>query len=197
MLSLFVPAGFSRLRSSPSFERDALVLTFTATSAMPFRAVTRRPCSGTQTMETVQTLTNGTTLRRGGQTDTVTSRDSLGRVRTERAPVGTNMKLTPAVVVEINDPVAGFSIIPDNVNPVVHRVPLKSVQVPPMPAIMPQRPPSSNILPNGVVAENIPPGSRSINGAEVTGMKAALTCQPARNGETTNRSPTSARPGFP
>jgi hypothetical protein len=59
-------------------------------------------------METVQTLTNGTTLRRGGQTDTVTSRDSLGRVRTERAPVGINMKLTPAVVVEINDPVAGW-----------------------------------------------------------------------------------------
>jgi len=47
------------------------------------------------------------------------------------------MKLTPPVVVEINDPVAGFSIIPDNVNPVAHRVPLKSVQVPPMPVIMP------------------------------------------------------------
>lgn len=145
---------------------------------MPFRVVTGAPYSGTQTMETVQTLANGTTLRRGGQTDTVTSRDSLGRVRTERAPVGSNMKLTPPVVVEISDPVAGFSIILDSVNRVAHRVPLKSVPAPPMPATMPQRTPSTHPLANGVVAENISLGIRSINGAEATGMKTTLTYPP-------------------
>lgn len=177
LLLLFLPAGFSQLRSSPSFERDTLTLTFTSASPVPFRAVTGAPYSGTQTMEMVQTLANGTTLRRG-QTDTVTSRDSLGRVRTERAPVGTNMKLTPAVVVEISDPVAGFSIILDSVDRVAHRVPLKSVPAPPMPATMPQRSPSTNTLPNGVVAENVPLGNRVISGVEASGTRMTMTYPP-------------------
>ena len=78
------------------------------------------PYSAVQESSSVQTLADGTHITRKPMTEKI-YRDSEGRTRTERAfclgPGGT----PDAMVIEIRDPVSGYSYILDEQNQVAHR----------------------------------------------------------------------------
>jgi hypothetical protein len=100
----------------------------TATFSLPMfpqSVVTNAPYSGEHMTESSQTLADGTHITRPIGPWEKTWRDSQGRVRTERsifAGLGgdTTVKDVPAII-EINDPVAGFIYLVDDVKHVAHR----------------------------------------------------------------------------
>jgi hypothetical protein len=93
--------------------------TFSPAQAM-ILPVPTAPYSALQESSNVQTLADGTHIAHKPMTEKF-YRDSQGRTRTERSfcqgPGGT----TEALVVEIRDPVAGYSYILDEQNQVAHR----------------------------------------------------------------------------
>jgi hypothetical protein len=137
----YIPGLFVLLLSFPAFGQGLIAFSGnfggtpdggfqgTATFRLPMpspRPVVNAPYSGQQVHESVQTLADGTHITR--QTPgafPVTYRDSQGRVRMERSFVlgNSNLKNVPTLV-EINDPVSGYTYIMDDVNRVAHRIAL-------------------------------------------------------------------------
>jgi hypothetical protein len=113
------------------------------------------PYSAVQESSSVQTLADGTHITRKPMNEKI-YRDSEGRTRTERefcqGPGGT----PSAMVVEIRDPVSGYSYILDEQNQVAHRF---AIQV---------RQPSESAVP----AANIVPAQR-VSSAEMSNQEPA------------------------
>jgi len=99
-----------------------------ATFTLPMPSLTvlaGAPYSGQQTDTVVQTLPDGTHITRSTGFHQKAWRDSQGRVRTERPVLaGPNTLKGVPTVVEIQDPVAGYTYIMDDVSRVVHRIKL-------------------------------------------------------------------------
>jgi hypothetical protein len=83
---------------------------------------TNAPYSGEDKNETVQTLADGTHITRSNSRDVKIWRDSQGRVRIEQSLLRGPDHPTHPTLVEIEDPVAGYVYILDEVNKVAHRV---------------------------------------------------------------------------
>jgi hypothetical protein len=95
----------------------------------PFLAkpITNAPYSGEESGESVQTLPNGTHITRQNMGQgRKTWRDSQGRVRTEEPRMfgPRNDPSSVPLIAQITDPVAGYSIVLDNLNKVAHRTKL-------------------------------------------------------------------------
>jgi hypothetical protein len=78
------------------------------------------PYSAVQETSSVQTLADGTHIARKPMTENI-YRDSEGRTRTERAFCLGSGGTPDAMVIEIRDPVSGYSYILDEQNQVAHR----------------------------------------------------------------------------
>jgi hypothetical protein len=99
-------------------------------SPVPFPVLANAPYSGEQIDENVRTLADGSTITGITGYRQKACRDSQGRVRTERSvipphPGPNTLKNTPTVV-QIQDPVAGYTYIMDDVSRVAHRLKLVS-----------------------------------------------------------------------
>jgi hypothetical protein len=82
------------------------------------------PYSGEEVSEHTQTLSDGTHIAQKMRSQLV-YRDSQGRTRTER-PVMMGPNADPDLrIVEIHDPIAGYSYVLDPANRIVHRVKLR------------------------------------------------------------------------
>ena len=100
----------------------AVTMTFSAREGMSVGVpVTGKPYSAQQVHESVQTLADGTHIRRNEQT-VMMYRDSLGRTRTERAMMGGPYMTDQPKYVQIVDVVGGYQYTIDDVNRVAHRV---------------------------------------------------------------------------
>jgi hypothetical protein len=78
------------------------------------------PYSAVQESSNVQTLADGTHITRKPMTEKI-YRDSQGRTRTERPFCQGPTGISDSVVIEIRDPVSGYSYILDEQNHVAHR----------------------------------------------------------------------------
>jgi len=78
------------------------------------------PYSAEQEMSTIRTLADGTHITHKPRTEKQ-FRDSQGRARTERSMCGRPSEEPDAVIIEIYDPVAGYSYLLDAQNQVAHR----------------------------------------------------------------------------
>ena len=88
--------------------------------------VTGAPYSVHRVSDHVQVAADGTRFTQNSRQETV-YRDSQGRVRTERSiMMGPNAPVDVPTVIEIQDPVAGFSYTLDVQNKVAHRVALQT-----------------------------------------------------------------------
>jgi hypothetical protein len=87
--------------------------------------VTGAPYSAQRVNEHVQVAVDGTRFTQNNGQVTI-YRDSQGRVRTERSMMGPNAPADVPTVIEIQDPVAGFSYSLDVQNKVAHRVALQT-----------------------------------------------------------------------
>jgi hypothetical protein len=82
------------------------------------------PYSGVREYSSVQTLVDGTHISHKQRPEKI-YRDSQGRIRTERALCGGTAEAPEAALVEIRDPVSGFSYILDTQNQIAHRFALQ------------------------------------------------------------------------
>ena len=88
--------------------------------------VTGASYSAQRVIEHVQVAADGTRFTQNNRQETI-YRDSQGRVRTERSiMMGPNAPADVPTVIEIQDPVAGFSYTLDTQNKVAHRVALQT-----------------------------------------------------------------------
>jgi len=89
----------------------------------PIPLMVNAPFSGQERMEASQTLTDGTHVNRPAHDGQKVWRDSQGRIRMEATFVSgpTTDKNLPTLV-ELEDPVAGYIYLMDDVNQVAHRV---------------------------------------------------------------------------
>jgi hypothetical protein len=90
--------------------------------------VTGAPYSAQRVSEHVQVAADGTRFTRNNRQETI-YRDSQGRVRTERSMMmALNAPANVPTVIEIQDPVAGFSYTLDVQNKIAHRVALQTFE---------------------------------------------------------------------
>jgi hypothetical protein len=151
----------------------------------PLTVLAGSPYSGEQVDESTQILADGTQITRTTGFHQKAWRDSQGRIRIERpvAPAGnlSGRKGLPTLVV-IQDPVAGFSYIMDDVSRVAHRVTLQTRVLPPQRAnpvaAVPAPAPAPSAPPAPVAAnpqrpqysfENL--GSQTIDGIQANGTR--------------------------
>ena len=200
--------------TSTRFDGENLIVTFGSQGRYLGAAIKGAPYSAEQSIEHVQTLADGTHIKQPNNGQKMW-RDSEGRTRTER-PMNYGMQADAPTfaVVEIRDPVAGFSYVLDDTNKIAHRVALAP---PPAPrqrtATTATRPASVNSLSGpeklgsknieGVIAEGtrfsntIPIGAQGNDrpmtttneswfSQELKAMVLSVFSDP-RNGETTTR----------
>lgn len=128
-LCFFASADFAQTSSAVAQQQSATNFTCKASFGPPGILTPpgpSAPYSAVQESSSVQTLADGTHIARKPMTEKI-YRDSEGRTRTERAfcqgPGGT----PDAMVIEIRDPVSGYSYILDEQNKLAHRF---AIQVP-------------------------------------------------------------------
>jgi hypothetical protein len=149
----------------------------------PYRmpVVRDAPYSGQRTIESAQTLQDGTAITRTRPQERL-FRDSAGRTRTERviprAPLQSNPGIT---LVEINDPVAECRYIVDSYNKVAHRVKAIAVEVRPVPPSNPggsrgtAAPPAAAPVPGRPQLSTQSLGTQLMEGLLVEGTRATTT----------------------
>ena len=128
--------------------------------------VTGAPYSAQRVFERVQVAADGTRFTQSNQQETI-YRDSQGRVRTERPMMGPNSAPGAPVVVEIQDPIAGYSYTLDNQNKVAHRIALQTPES--RPGAAPNRvvgavaaPATNTVVRSGVLTGMIAPPASAV-----------------------------------
>ena len=123
--------------------------------------VTGAPYSAQRVFERVQVAADGTRFTQSNQQEII-YRDSQGRVRTERSMMGPNSSAGAPVVVEIQDPIAGYSYTLDTQNKVAHRIALQTPES--RPGVAPNRvgggvaaPATTTVVRSGVLTGMIAP----------------------------------------
>jgi hypothetical protein len=128
----------------------------------------------------VRTLADGTHLTRPTGRETVTYRDSSGRIRTERPFFRGTTSTAPFALIEVQDPVAGYAWMLDYVNRIAHRVPAKlrsaTAELPPG-----YTTPERSTLPDGTTQASEPLSTKTMFGVTVVGVKTTAT-SPAGSG---------------
>jgi hypothetical protein len=126
-LTLFAMTSYAQVFSSMSINTSGgnTTATFGAPSPRGLAVVSGSPYSADEFTERVQTLADGTRITQNRFIKHVV-RDSKGRMRTERlllttAIIGPGDEATGPRYIEIDDPVAGFAYVLDEVNKVAHR----------------------------------------------------------------------------
>lgn len=139
-LCFFASATFGQITSVVAQQDPAAAATPSVTCSASFGPisgmvvpVTTAPYSAVQKSSTVQTLADGTHISHKPATQKI-YRDSQGRTRTERSFCQGLAGSSEALIVEIRDPVSGYSYILDVQNHVAHRFVLQ-VRHPTPPAL--------------------------------------------------------------
>jgi len=155
--------------------------------AMTMSAVTGAPYAGHTSSQSIRTLANGTHLIQPPFEQPMTYRDSMGRTRTDltmqRRPAGINVANLPPQIMrlaEIDDPVAGYRYILDQVHQIAHRVAVQTRQNqapfggPAMAArVMAAQP--SRTMPNGITMKVDDLGTQEMSGITVSGRRTTNT----------------------
>jgi hypothetical protein len=174
LVCILSPVAFGQF-ASMKWQQDGDTMTVTLGQPL-FQsryAVVGAPYSGERVSERVQTLTDGTHISTITQNHQKTFRDSQGRIRREQSLVTSRLQAVEGgefILVEIDDPVAGFTYVLDESNKAAHRYALKAAPqtVAPQPAstrVMKPRPqPSREQL-----------GSRNIEGVIAEGTRVTST----------------------
>jgi hypothetical protein len=133
-------------------------------------SITGRPYAATETLE--ETLPNGTHLL---LSSTVLARDSMARMRTERTISGA----TGFLVIEIQDPVAGYLYVFDPPHQTAHRVAasIATYAAPKMPRPCPAGPEGKTFagMHDGITSTNESLGRRDIQGVSACGERITQT----------------------
>ena len=178
----FVASSFLSGQNSVSARGNSATATFSARS-FAIMPVTGAPYCADEVSEHRQTLVDGTHII---QTDTRrrVCRDSAGRIRTERSLFGGPARhglINPVAtmkVIEIQDPVGGFTYTLDTQNKVAHRVKLAESPNPDRPRLArtgkaePPPPPGANSSAETSQRPQFstePLDSKTINGVQVVG----------------------------
>jgi len=168
LLTLPAPAQMQVVVSAPRGE--PITLTFKPGGGR-LSSITGRPYSATETLE--QSLPNGTHIV---MASTQISRDSVGRMRTERTE-WIPQSPTGFPVIEITDPVAGYRYVLDPPHQTAHRlavsIPVSAAPKTPRPCQM-GRPTASNMH-DGITAIHESLGSRMIEGVSACGDRTTMT----------------------
>ncbi len=129
----------------------------------PIPLMVNAPYSGQQEIETSQTLQGGVRINRPSRLGQKFWRDSQGRIRVERSfASGSGRVEGVPTLVQIQDPVAGYTYIMDDVNKVAHRIKVSVVQQPNLEEVMKrdlsrrESPAQSAPRPGSGPAENAP-----------------------------------------
>jgi hypothetical protein len=111
-----------------------------------------------------------------------TYRDSAGRMRTDQVATQVRGSLRNSgdltrLLVEIDDPVAGYQSILDTVDRVAYRIPYQPrlIAFEPRPSF---QPPGTRTFPNGTVDVEEDLGEKAINGVTATGHRSTQTTPP-------------------
>jgi hypothetical protein len=112
----------------------------------PIQLMANAPYSGEEKTETVQTLADGTHVTRSNPRNTRIWRDSQGRVRIEEGLGGGPNHPT---LVEIDDPVTGYTYILDDINKVAHRAKASVIPERNMDPMNIRRPPVGSVTGGG------------------------------------------------
>ena len=174
-LALPALAQFNGMSASGN-DSSATITINMPSNTVTLPCVTGAPFSGTQSVQSVQTLANGTHITRPGTPQETTRRDSAGRVRTERELFPARPGAPPHasfVLVKVQDPVAGYSYLLDSVNQVAHRAAIKSGATggrshPPQQA-------GTHTAPDGTVSVTESLGEQTMFGVSVVGTKTTTT----------------------
>ncbi len=170
---------------SGSPDGRTFVITVTPRPEIPaITAMTGAPYCGRQVSSSVQTLVDGTRLTRSSPLETLTCRDSAGRFRRERPAFPSSLPgVKPPVsftIIEITDPVGGYSYLLDSVNRIAYRFPLKAGPMPQRPPT-PVRPPaatlvsSTQIFSDGRAVQSEQLAPRMISGVLAEGIRTTMT----------------------
>ena len=128
--ALAVPASAQFNGMSASADRTSATITINMAPGMvTVPCVTGAPYSGTRTIQSVQTLADGTHITQPVRTQETTRRDSSGRVRIENQLFGGRAGAATQgtfVLVKVQDPAAGYAYVIDSVNQVAHRAAIRS-----------------------------------------------------------------------
>jgi hypothetical protein len=133
-IALAAVAAFGQVMSSGSNTNGGFRGTATFSGSPPYAmpATTGAAYSGEEISETVQTLADGTHITRKMPGRKVW-RDELGRTRSERPLFAGSQIQDAPVVIEIEDPVAGYKYTLDTDKHIAHRVALGGPPSPPPP----------------------------------------------------------------
>jgi len=172
-----VAAQFAVAQSGISGSCDATFCKMTFTFGpigMPLASAASAAYSGQQTMEYVQTKGTHITSK-SSRFSAMTYRDSQGRVRTERPMFPSHPGSKSAVnviLVEIQDPLAGYLYVLDSVNHVAHRVPVQ-----PLKPILPPVPVEHTLsaIPTGYTSTSESLGTQFMFGVTLIGQKTTTT----------------------
>jgi hypothetical protein len=136
-----------------------------------FMAVKGMPYSIQMISEHSQTLASGTHITQQPRTEQ-RYRDSEGRTRTERSVFAP--RIFPAVeiptIIEIHDPVAGYSYVLDTQNHVAHRSRL-TVRTPPTGVRRAIPPAATTSTRDGITTTREPLGTQVLEGVNVVGSR--------------------------
>jgi hypothetical protein len=184
-LSVFTSAGFGQTTSVVAQQQPTASAAAAATCSGSFGPVMAMaapgptaPYSAVQESSNVQTLADGTHITHKTMSEKI-FRDSQGRTRTERplclGPAG----VPDVVVIEIRDPVSGYSFILDEQNQVAHRFALQ-IRHPAAPPARPANAGAVETLPktSTSTSETLRPtvtreslGSQTMEGVPVEGTR--------------------------
>jgi len=154
-----------------SGDANQLTINFSVSVPVSITQVNGAPYSGQESMQTVQTLSDGTHLTQTGSKGPLTYRDSFGRVRTEQPMFPNQHGGLSFSMVQVADPVAGYLYVIDSLNQVVHRMAARASG--PSKANSPN--PTSKTLPDGteITAESL--GTSTMLGVSVIGTRITTT----------------------
>ncbi|HEY2547725.1 MAG TPA: hypothetical protein VGI46_16760 [Candidatus Acidoferrum sp.] len=183
-LCFFASATFGQITPIVGQQGTAAATTHSITCRASFgptyvmvAPVTTPPYSAVQESSTVQTLADGTHITRKPMSEKI-YRDSQGRSRTERAFCQGLAGAPDGIIVEIRDPVSGYSYILDEQNHVAHRFVLQVRHPTPTtaPAIRNAGPEvvAKTVMPEGALKPTITTesiGSQTTEGVMVEGTR--------------------------
>ena len=147
------------------------------------RAVTGVPFSGQMIGQNVRTLATGVHLTQPGLTQPMKHRDSLGRVRSDSmmSPQPLAGHSMPQInrLAEIDDPVAGYIYILDDVHKIAHRIAPYSRPAPPAAVVRRPAPgPAPQAASRRVEVTTEDLGTQTMSGVIVTGRRVTTTFPP-------------------
>lgn len=179
--AMAMPA-FSRFRFATQGSCDgtgAATINVSPPRVIEMEPATGAPYSASRFSDSVRTLADGSHLTRKAGQETATWRDSSGRVRTE---IHASEEDAPcrSVLVQIEDPVAGYLYVLDPVNLIAHRLPFVSEKEPAQDRAVGQEPRTRPVQtePGAPTFTSESLGAKTMFGVPATGTRTTETWPP-------------------